>query len=91
MSELHHIPRIVILTDFISHVDGEPCKDITCPCHIEPSIEVALSDQISARYDRVERAVTFYSWYAGRFELTAEETYRLLALLHAEMPAEGGV
>ncbi len=80
---------IRIESDFISHIDGEMCRDVTCPCHAEREVEIHLSLHMVARYNRASRMLSVIE--RGRCRVfSAEETYRLLALLHAEMPAEGG-
>ncbi len=56
------------------------------------SILVNLSQGgVEAEYDRVCKSLILYRGPHVLADLTKEETYNLLALLHAEMPAEGGV
>lgn len=80
---------IVIETDFISHVDG-PCRDLTCPCRAEREVSVDLGRHMLAQYNRETRLLTITWKFPGEsitLVLSPMETYRLLALLHAEMPA----
>ncbi len=48
MSELHHIPAIVIpMEDEIIHTDEHPfCSDLTCPCHDDLGLLEELNNEV---------------------------------------------
>ncbi len=48
MSELHHIPRIVIpMEDELVHTEDRPfCSDLSCPCHDDLELLTELNNEV---------------------------------------------